>query len=124
MPRVQFSHDLDAFTYCPAMHEEHFVRSLLLSSPSGHSVHSTCASAFVASSSLYLPAGQSEQAPAPAEAACHPSSHTSHAPDDVAPVVDEAEPAGHRVQLTLRPAVVRYRPASQRVQFARPVSAA
>ena len=92
MPRVQFSHDLDAFTYCPAMHEEHFVRSLLLSSPSGHSVHSTCASAFVASSSLYLPAGQRMQVAAPVSLYL-PSGHTVHAPLDFSPLPWEKVPA-------------------------------
>ena len=66
VPRVQFLHDSEAFTYCPAVQLEHFVRASLLSSPTGQDAQAECLSALVASSSLYLPAGQSEHLPAPA----------------------------------------------------------
>ena len=124
LPRVQFSHDLDALTYCPAIQEEHFVRPALLSSPVGHTTQAVCSLALVASSSLYVPAGQSEQALAPAAALYRPSSQTSHTFGDVAATVDEALPARHKLQFKLSPAVARYLPASHRVQFAAPSSAA
>lgn len=61
--------------------------------PSGQGTHSIAPKLV-----MYEPTGQDAQRSIPVNGAYRPGWHRAHVADDVAPTVDEAEPAGHSRQ--------------------------